>query len=57
MTVNGLQCETLHPANLIAKLYTKKMPATEREAIIIQMNTSLQKKDFVGYKNAIQKLA
>jgi uncharacterized repeat protein (TIGR03803 family) len=57
MTVNGLQCETLHPTNLIAKLYTKKMPATEREAIIIQMNTSLQKKDFVGYKNAIQKLA
>jgi hypothetical protein len=56
MNVNGLICETLHPENIIAKLYTKEFDYTERHDIVFQMNNSLEKKDLQGYKSALQRL-
>jgi hypothetical protein len=56
MNVNGLLCETLHPENIIAKLYTKAFDNTERQDIIFQMNNSLEKKDLQGYKSALKRL-
>jgi surface protein len=55
MSVNGLVCETLHPENLIAKLYTQFSPA-ERNNIILLMNDALKQKDSNKYKNALARI-
>jgi surface protein len=56
MTVNGLQCETLHPENLIAKLYRKHLSAEERHRTICIMNESLQQRDLLTYKKSINEI-
>jgi hypothetical protein len=56
MTVNNLTCETLHPANIIAKLYTNNYTVTEKHQLIRQLNTALVERDLPGYKKIIQKL-
>ena len=56
MRVNNLICETLHPDNMIAKLYTNNYSNAEKNAIIFQMNESLETKNFTSYKNVISKL-
>ena len=56
MNVNGLVCETLHPENIIAKLYTNNYTEDERNTIIFQMNDSLAKRDLQGYKCVLDKL-
>uniref|UniRef100_A0A6C0IMP7 Hedgehog/Intein (Hint) domain-containing protein n=1 Tax=viral metagenome TaxID=1070528 RepID=A0A6C0IMP7_9ZZZZ len=50
MNVNGLMCETLHPDNVIAKLYTQYTPE-ERNDIVLLMNEALEKKDIIKYKS------
>ena len=57
MRVNNLICETLHPENIIAKLYTNNYTGEERTDIIIQLNESLEKKEYVKYKNVVNKLS
>ena len=56
MTVNGLQCETLHPENLIAKLYTCNMRETTKQKLIITMNESLHQRDLSTYKQVVNLL-
>ena len=56
MNINGIMCETLHPENIIAKLYTNNYSEKDRNVLIVQMNDSLKQKDLVKYKNVIQKL-
>jgi uncharacterized membrane protein len=56
MEVNNLVCETLHPENIIAKLYTANYTDDERTAIVSQLNNSLQTRDLSGYKDVITNL-
>lgn len=55
MEVNKLQCETLHPENVIAKLYKSPYTPTERTQFICLLNDSLQKRDLATYKSLINK--
>ena len=54
--VNNLVCETLHPENIIAKLYTGNYMEDERTAIVNQLNNSLQTKDLSKYKDVVNTL-
>ena len=52
--VNNLICETLHPKNLIAKLYTSNMSEQYKDSLIVMMNDSIEKRDTKKYKKVIQ---
>ncbi len=56
MNVNGILCETLHPENIIAKLYNGAFTEEERNNIIFLMNDALEKKDLVKYKTALNRI-
>jgi len=56
INVNNLICETLHPENIIAKLYSNNYTDNARNNIIIQMNTSLEARDFPAYKDIVKQL-
>jgi hypothetical protein len=56
INVNNLICETLHPENIIAKLYRQNYTDTERTALVYQMNTALVKNDFTSYKSVVDRL-
>ena len=55
VNVNGLMCETLHPENIIAKLYNNYSEC-ERYTIITQMNEALGERDALKYKAIVNKL-
>jgi hypothetical protein len=54
MRVNNLICETLHPNNIIAKLFTRKCKYSdkERDYILVLLYNCYKKNDFATY-NAI----
>jgi len=54
---NNLTCETLHPDNMIAKLYTRKskFSADEREKIVFQLQDCVDKKNTEKYKQIMKK--
>jgi len=54
--VNNLICETLHPDNIIARLYTSNYSEEYKNNIIYIMNDSLIKKDLTSYKNMVNRL-
>ena len=56
MVVNNLVCETLHPENLIAKLYTCNMRETTKQKLILTMNESLHQRDLSTYKQVVNLL-
>uniref|UniRef100_A0A6C0IIT7 Hedgehog/Intein (Hint) domain-containing protein n=1 Tax=viral metagenome TaxID=1070528 RepID=A0A6C0IIT7_9ZZZZ len=56
MNINGLTCETLHPENIIAKLYGNEYTDEERNTLIVQINESLAKRDLVKYTSVVNKL-
>jgi hypothetical protein len=56
MQVNNLICETLHPDNVIAKLYNNYNEA-ERPDLVYQLNASLLERDNVKYKAIEQKIS
>ena len=56
MSVNDIICETLHPNNVIAKLYTSSLTDTCKNNIIYMLNDSLKKKDLTSYKTIINRL-
>lgn len=56
MEVNNLVCETLHPENIIAQLYTSNLSETYKNNIIVTMNSALQSKDMVAYKSMVNRL-
>jgi hypothetical protein len=56
MQVNNLICETLHPDNLIAKLYNN-YKAAERPELVCQLNASLLQRDATKYKAVERKIS
>jgi len=56
LNVNGLICESLHPENIIAQLYTKGYTAEERNTIIVQLNDALLGRDLQSYKDVLEKI-
>jgi hypothetical protein len=52
MNINGLICETLHPDNLIAKLYTNKckLSVEKRDEVVRCLKECYEKKDYKGYE-------
>jgi hypothetical protein len=56
MRVNNFICETLHPDNIIAKLYTRKCKFEDdvRDKIIILLNECIQNKDYKKYNQIIK---
>ena len=56
MVVNNLVCETLHPENIIAKLYLMDYTDKERGKIVYQLNTSLSNRDLISYKEVVAQL-
>jgi len=55
LQVNNLVCETLHPDNLIAKLYNNYKEA-ERPDLVCQLNASLLERDAKKYKAVERKI-
>jgi hypothetical protein len=56
MNINGLICETLHPDNLFAKLYTKKckLDIASRDKIVSSLMECLKHQDYVEYNRISQ---
>ena len=56
MNINGLICETLHPDNLIAKLYTKqcKLDVATRQHYICSLIECVKKNDYEEYNRIVQ---
>jgi hypothetical protein len=56
MSVNNLVCETLHPNNIIAKLYTRKSKYSndERDTIIMLLDNYANKKEYDNYQKVIK---
>jgi len=54
--VNNLLCETLHPENIIAKLFTKKCKYSHdmRDKIVVALNNCKQKNDYETYNKILQ---
>ena len=54
MRVNNIVCETLHPNNIIAKLYKSYFSEDYKTNIINMMNKSIIKNDYSAYNNIIK---
>ena len=53
INVNNLICETLHPENIIAKLYTSKLNKKYINNILLMCNEFIIKNDYKSYKKII----
>jgi hypothetical protein len=53
ISVNNIICETLHPENIIAKLYNSNISHTYKNEVITIMNEALKNKDVDTYKSII----
>jgi uncharacterized repeat protein (TIGR03803 family) len=53
MNINNLICETLHPDNIIAKLYTNRFTEEYNHKVVDVMNYSLFQRDLPAYKRII----
>ena len=51
--VNNLICETLHPKNIIARLYNSKLDYKFKERIVVAMNKAAKNKDYTTYNRVI----
>ena len=51
--VNNLICETLHPKNIIARLYNSKLDCKFKERIVAAMNKAAKNKDYTTYNRVI----
>jgi len=56
ITVNNIICETLHPNNIIAKLYNSNYGEKYKNKIIHMMNESINKNDKISYTKMIQRI-
>jgi len=54
--VNNLLCETLHPENIIAKLYNSNFEEKYKNKLLNMMNESIIKNDVTSYKKIISRL-
>jgi hypothetical protein len=53
---NNMVCETLHPNNIIAKLYNTNLGEDYKKKMILIMNNSIKKKDSCLYKDITNRL-
>jgi hypothetical protein len=51
-----LICETLHPDNIIAKLYSSNASEAYKQNLILVMNDTLTRRDEAAYKNIVSRL-
>lgn len=56
ISVNNMTCETLHPNNLVAKLYNSKLTPEFKQNMIIKMNKSIKDDNYESYKETTTKL-
>jgi hypothetical protein len=56
LSVNGLRCETLHPDNVIARLYTNNYSAVERNTLVGALNVALVQRNWAKYKTVLDKI-
>jgi len=56
INVNNMVCETLHPDNIIAKLYTRFSNKQTRDEIVYKMNKYIKNKDYTSYKSILNKI-
>ena len=56
VNVNNIICETLHPENIIAKLYTSYISEDYKNKITIAINDTIQNNDYSSYKKIEQRL-
>jgi hypothetical protein len=54
--VNNILCETLHPENIIAKLYTSYISDDYKNKITIAINDCIKKNDYDSYKKIERRL-
>ena len=54
--VNNMVCETLHPDNIIAKLYTRFSTKQTRDEIVYKLNKYIKNKDYVSYKSILNRI-
>ena len=57
IVVNNMVCETLHPENLIAKLYNSNMGIEYKNTMVTIMNESLKNKDAETYKSIVNHMS
>ena len=55
--VNNIICETLHPNNIIAKLYNSNYGEEYKNKIICIMNESINKNDKISYKKIVKHIS
>jgi len=55
--VNNIMCETLHPNNIIAKLYNSNYGEEYKNKIIYMMNESIHKNDIKSYKKIVKHIS
>jgi hypothetical protein len=53
INVNNMICETLHPDNIIAKLYMRK---DDVRPLVCELNSSLENKDYGCYSDVVHRL-
>jgi hypothetical protein len=56
VNVNNILCETLHPENIISKLYTSYISEDYKNKITIAINDCIKKNDYHSYKKIEQRL-
>jgi hypothetical protein len=56
MMINNLICETLHPSNIMAKIYRGKYTESVKKKIISELNKALKKNDLEGCKRIYKSL-
>ena len=54
--VNNMVCETLHPDNIIAKLYTRFSNKQARDEIVYKLNKYIKNKDYTSYKSILDRI-
>jgi hypothetical protein len=56
MNVNNLICETLHPNNLIAKIYRNRFTDEYNERVVHIMNYALENRNLYSYKSILRRI-
>lgn len=55
MMINNLICETLHPDNIMAKIYGGNYDYAEQNRICAELSTIIKKNDFSAYNDLCNK--
>jgi len=49
MMINNMKCETLHPENIMAKIYTSKCDKSDKQLLLKQLSKIIKNEDIHGY--------